>query len=88
MLRQVPPQELQSMSDRQYKALQGKIVTLHAEARDYSTNGDEEIQIPRGVGMTPRVFSRSIVSALESIWFQRFVSGGGHRKTSTSRVPT
>jgi hypothetical protein len=76
MLRQVRPHELQSMSDRQYRELLDKIVYLHAEARAYLTSGDERIQIPKGVGMTPRVFSRSIVSALEAIWFERVLNGG------------
>jgi hypothetical protein len=70
MLRKVRPHELRSMSDRHYKELQSKIVTLHAEAREYMTTGGEEIQAPRGVGVTPRVFSRSIVSALESTWLK------------------
>jgi hypothetical protein len=86
LLRQVRPHELQSMSDSQYKELQSKIVSLHAEARGYSATGDEDIQVPRGMGMTPRVFSRSIVSALESIWFQRLANGDGHRRASTPRA--
>jgi hypothetical protein len=84
MLRRVRPHELQSMSDHHYKELQSKIVSLHAKAREYSTTGDEEIQVRRGIGMTPRVFSRSIVSALESTWFQRLENGYGGRSVSTS----
>lgn len=82
MLRQARPHELQSMSDRQYRELLEKIVYLHAEARAYPTTGDVRIQIPKGVGMTPRVFSRSIVSALEAIWFERMLKGGGFSKSS------
>jgi hypothetical protein len=82
MLRQVRPHELQSMSGRQHIELSEKIVYLHAEARGYPTTGDERIQIPKGVGMTPRVFSRSIVSALEAIWFERMLKGGGFSTSS------
>jgi hypothetical protein len=70
-LRQVRPHELRSMSDRHYKELQRKITTLHAEAREYEAIHDEQIEGPRGMGLTPRIFSRSIVSALESNWFRR-----------------
>jgi len=73
MLREARPHELQSMSDRQYKELLSKIVGLHAQARAYSSSGNEGLLFPRGVGMTPRVFSRSIVSSLEAMWFERLL---------------
>jgi len=78
MLRQVRPHELQSLSENQYLELMNKIVRLHAEAREYPVKLDGKIQFPRGMGITPRVFSRSVVSALESIWFDGVLKNSGH----------
>lgn len=78
MLRQVRPHELQSLTENQYLELMNKIVRLHAEAREYPVKLDGKLQFPRGMGITPRVFSRSVVSALESIWFDGVLNGSGH----------
>jgi hypothetical protein len=68
---QLRPHELRTMTNQQYEMLLRNIKGLHAAARGYSKPIDEAIRIPTVGGMTPRVFSRSVVSALEALWFQR-----------------
>ena len=59
------------MSDKQYDLLFRNIKKLHAAARGYLIPVNGAIRIPVGAGVTPRIFSRSAVSALEAHWFQQ-----------------
>jgi hypothetical protein len=80
MLRQVRPHELKTFSEEQYVELMNKIAGLHAEARECRVKL-EEIRFPKGMGVTPRVFSRSVVSALESIWFDTVWNAPDHLRS-------
>jgi hypothetical protein len=75
VLRTVRPHELRRFSEDEYLDLMKRIMFLHSEAREYSVPDDAKIPFPSGMGITPRVFSRSVVSALEAIWFKNFLNG-------------
>ena len=68
-LRSIRPYELTELTTHQYDELYEKLKKLHAAARGYvpATNG--HLRLPSRSGLTPRIFSRSVVSALEARWF-------------------
>jgi hypothetical protein len=64
-----PPYELSPLKPREYAVLGERLTALHAEARGYS--GSQRFTFPQvSPGMTPRIFSKSVISILESRWFE------------------
>lgn len=76
ILSRVQPHELSQLDGRGYLALGNKLKCLHAEARGYADTSMSGVQlIPRSsVGMTPRIFSKSVISTLEGLWFSENVA--------------
>jgi hypothetical protein len=70
-IRSIAPHELAVLSERNYLSLGEKLKKLHAAARGYQTAVNGEVKMPYYSGLTPRIFSRSVISALEARWFAR-----------------
>lgn len=68
-IRSITPHELAVLSERNYLSLGEKLKKLHAAARGYQTAVNGELKVPYYSGLTPRIFSRSVISALEARWF-------------------
>jgi hypothetical protein len=71
--------ELSPFGQEQYRMLHLRLAALHAEARGYpnQTSGRLAATSLTGPGITPRIFAKSVLSALERDWFTR--------KSQTSR---
>jgi len=69
------PHELTPFTGRDYHAFLDRLATLHSEARAYPRSSiDSSSFLPRiSPGMTPRIFAKSVVSALDHKWFERAV---------------
>lgn len=65
--------ELTAFTSSEYRQFFEKLVALHSEARGYPRHWVDGHPIaPRAApGLTPRIFAKSVVSALERIWFSR-----------------
>ncbi len=62
---------LTAFGNEHYRMLYDSLVGLHAEARGYAPGTIRGFPIDRiaGPGSTPRIFAKSVVSALEGDWF-------------------
>jgi hypothetical protein len=69
-LRAVQPHELTIFSESNFRKLLEGLKRLHAAARGYDLIVNGELTITTRSGLTPRIFSRSVISALEARWFQ------------------
>jgi hypothetical protein len=69
-LRGIQPHELTVLSKNQYEKLLDNLKKVHAAARGYYTPINGTLKIASHPGLTPRIFSRSMVSALEARWFE------------------
>jgi hypothetical protein len=66
------PYELVPLSGAKYKVLFERLSRLHAEARAYPRHWMEDSSAPlAGSATTPRIFSKTVISTLESAWFRR-----------------
>jgi hypothetical protein len=76
ILSKTQPHELSELDNRGYITLCNKLKCLHAEARGYANEGVNGSQlIPRTfIGMTPRIFSKSVISTLEGLWFSENIA--------------
>jgi hypothetical protein len=72
IVQKVCPHEVSHLSRRGYSELVVRLKRLHSEARGYSADGGTADIIPPAISseMTPRIFARSIISALEANWTQ------------------
>jgi hypothetical protein len=69
------PHELAPFTGKDYRVFLDRLATLHSEARAYPRSWmDSSSFLPRiSPGMTPRIFAKSVVSALDHKWFERAV---------------
>jgi hypothetical protein len=70
-LRVIKPHELTVFSESNFRRLLAGLKKLHADARGYHAPVDGELAFLPGSGLTPRLFSRSVISALEARWFEK-----------------
>ena len=69
------PHELTPFTGKDYHAFLDRLAILHSEARAYPRSWmDSSSFLPRiSAGMTPRIFAKSVVSALDHKWFERVI---------------
>jgi hypothetical protein len=70
------PYELPRFSKEAYTGLFERLAQLHREARDYSSEWLDTANLAPACGpeMTPRIFAKSVISALDNLWFQKALS--------------
>jgi hypothetical protein len=73
IIRASQPHEASELRRRNYLELMERLKRLHSEARNYECESCNGSLVPPPISpeMTPRIFARSIVSALEVNWFHR-----------------
>jgi hypothetical protein len=69
------PHQVTRFTGKDYHVFLDRLAALHSEARAYPRSSvDSSLFLPQiSVGMTPRIFAKCVVSALDHNWFERVV---------------